>query len=317
MRERATAEVIVVLAAVLLACGPPDAQYRHTGAAPAARVLTWDGHTVREGNLRIEAAYTGTSIDTNNSPDLHDTALHIPERTVDAVATIGVSDQVELGARGSFAAYSWMTESARGTMSIPGRPNMLGIGPEFRWSIPVSDSGTFRVGLALNALHYNLPVARWRRVDCAPDPLNPLNPAPCPCPAGKVCEEAPTENGERTYELVAEGTESFFVLNAAVYPSVSIGPEGKYGHLFFGGSVHDTFKNDGFTDEIRTEEGSTLESSDLLLFVGAGYGIAFAGVRASGMFYIPTTRNEDEVAFGPGFFVSLGGAVPIWGPDAQ
>lgn len=309
MRERrATAEVVITLSVALLACGAPQSKYRHSGETPAPRALTWDGHAVGEGKIRVEGAYTRSSLDRNDDPALEDTAIHIPEHTVDAVATIGLSSQVELGARVSYAAYSWTQPTAEGTMSIPGHPAVWGVGPEVRWAIPIDDGGHFKVGLALNALHYTLPVARWTQADCS-------DPATCTCPPGEVCETSPSDQGLTIYQLSAEGSESEFVYNAAVYPSVSFGPEGKFGHLFFGASAHEAFKNRGFTNELSDTEGSTLEKDDTILLAGAGYGIEFQGLLASGMLYVPL--GDNSVDYGPGYFVTLGGALPVWDPAEQ
>lgn len=287
-RERFPIETAAVLGLALLACVPPQSRFRHSGVVPETRALGWDGQTVKAGSLRVEGELHQTDIGYNSAPVYHDTALHEATTSLDGVATLALVDHLELGGRVSYAAYAWTDPTANGTMPVPGNPSLWGYGPEVRWAIPLDSGQRVHLGLAGNALSYSLPVARWTLDStCAPP---------------QTCFDG--------YKLDSTTNETMWVYNLALYPSVRFGPDGAYGHLFGGLSGHDSFKNDGFTDQVGSDQGKPQKDA-FVLFGGAGYGIDFHGVRTSAMLYVPL-NGDQAIRQGPGFFVTLGGAVSLW-----
>ncbi len=275
----------------MLACGTPRSKFRHTGEPPAPRPLAWDGDTVDRGELRLEGSVSHDDHQQNLTPELHDTALRVPTTTFDAVIALGLTRGLELGVRGSYAGYDMAETTARGTMPIPGEPGVWGFGPEARGVIDVSER--FSIGFGGNALFYRAPVARWV---LSPD-----------------CTTAP-EGCVSGYRLSARDTEGFLLGSGAVYPSFHVDEQRRYGHVFAGWSVHPSFANDGFTDAVTDSTGSTLETDGYQSYLGVGYGVRWEALMASGMFFAPVTRDED-IRQGPGFFVTLGGAVRVFDSD--
>src|SRR5882672_8970786 len=83
---------LVVVIAALLACAP-HTTYRHSAAVPAARPLAWDGRTVKKDSVRAEGAITVTSIAFDAAPQVHDTALHVPSKTLDGSLTYAFTNR--------------------------------------------------------------------------------------------------------------------------------------------------------------------------------------------------------------------------------
>lgn len=282
-----------MVALALLACGTPRSKFRHTGEPPAPRPLAWDGDSVDRGELRLEGALSHDDHQQNLAPELHDTALRVPTTTLDAVATLGLTRGLELGLRGSYASYDMAETTAVGTMPIPGEPAVWGLGPEARGVLDLSDR--ISLGFGGNALFYRAPVARWA-----------LSPECSTSPDGCV-------DG---YRLAARDTEGFLLWSGAIVPSFHLDPERTLGHVFVSYSMHPTFQNDGFTDEVSESTGSTLETDGLQSYFGIGYGVRWQALVASGAFFTPIGR-DDDIRQGPGFFVTLGGALRVFGDDAK
>src|SRR5215467_9079940 len=120
----------------LCGCEPPITPYRYTAVIPAAHAMSWDGRTVKDGHLRIEGTITGDSIRRNYTPVLHDTAVHVPDQTLEGAASLAIAPGVEIGGRYAYAAYAWTEVSAEGTLPLPSHPSVWGIGPEARFMIP-------------------------------------------------------------------------------------------------------------------------------------------------------------------------------------
>ncbi len=159
---------LLVALCLAVACAP-QTKYRNTAVVPAARPLAWDGRTAGEvsfrieGSLSLEGGRSHTDAIQGSVPDVDSTAVRVPEASLDGLLGIGLGEHVELGLRGSYAAYSWTRATARGTMPIPSRSAVWGMGPEARFALPVGDFVT--LGGAMNFLYYRMPIARYERVD--------------------------------------------------------------------------------------------------------------------------------------------------------
>ena len=284
-----------VLAAVALPACTPDTPYRYTALSPAARPLAWDGHTAKDGSLRVEGSLSFDRLFRNGFPQLHDTALHVPDETLEGVVTLAVAPAVEIGARYAWASYSWSEESATGTPPLPGHPSVTGFGPELRIAPAIGPKKRIRLGFAGNLMNYTIPYAEWQRTTCN-------------CPGNFV--DSSTVLGGTAYSLADHGTESHFALNIGVYPSVNLNDDGTAGHVFAGFSAHTGFKNDGFTD--TNQSGSTLEDAGLVFFLTAGYGVEIDPLRLSAMLAYPFTDSSSPVDYAIAGFVSVGVDIELW-----
>jgi hypothetical protein len=150
--------------ATLLAVGcTPTSQYRYTGMVPAARPLPFDGRTAEKGTVRVEGTLTTQIVQENEVPALHDSALHVPEVTVDGAAAYAANDHVELGLRFSYASYASTQPTAAGTVPLPDRPSLIGAGPEMRSTITLDPEDKWAIGIAWNLMRYAMPTAAWEK----------------------------------------------------------------------------------------------------------------------------------------------------------
>lgn len=295
MRFPSRRSVSAVLLGVFACSCVPDTKYRRSALVPPIHALAWDGRTTDRGHLRVEAAYTHTNVWTNPVPLVGDSALFVPQSLLEGVAAIGLTRGFELGARYAFAAYEWSQPSAFGTAPLPGNPTLSGFGPEARGTIRIGDDGAFGIGIAGNYLFYGIPTSEWVRDNtCTPSP---------------TCIYGWTGYGT-TYRLVSTDVKTKAVVNIGIYPSYEFGG-GKYGHVFGGVSLHDSFKNDGFSDN---PSGQAAEGAGLVPVLGAGYGIHIDYFRASAMLdYALTSMNSPVYYDSLSFFVALGVDLPLWG----
>jgi hypothetical protein len=284
------------LALALTAC-TPQTQYRYTGIVPAARALAWDGRTAKDGSLRLDATMSSTSVHRNLDPGLHDTALHVPNTTLEGSAVVAAAPGIELGARYAYSAYDWSEPSAVGTMALPSKPSVWGVGPEVRATLMLDKRKKWALGVAGNLMRYETPYAAWE-----------LQTQPCSLSTA-TCAFDPFAGGAY-YALKYEKSESHVTMNMAVYPSYAIGDAGDLGHVFGGFAVHSTFKNDGFTDVNQT--GSTLQDAGLIYIVGVGYAIAFDPMHVSAMLTLPLTTSSSSINYGPSGFVTVGVDLSLW-----
>jgi hypothetical protein len=272
------------LASLLLAACAPQTQYRNTGLVPAAHALPWDGRTVAAGSLRVEGTAVLSNVNENLSPQVGDTALYVPNLSVEGAATYAVSNGVELGLRGAFAQYSWSSPTAVGTPPLVGNPTVSGVGPEIRMMIPLDTASRWTLGLAGNIMNYQIPYAEWQ----------------AGCTTGATCSGG--------YSLAEQKTSGHVTLNFAIYPSYSFGPE--LGHVFTGLSVHSGFKNDGFTD---TPSNDQIEDAGLIFVWAAGYGLDYRGFLVSMIAELPITPRGTPISYTPGGSFTVGAAFDLAG----
>lgn len=281
---------------LVLGCTPPATPYRYSAVIPAAHALSWDGRTVNDGHLRLEGTITVNTVEQNVAPQLHDTAVRVPDETLEGAAAIAIVPGLELGARYTYASYAWTEDSAAGTLPLPSHPSVWGIGPELRFTIPLDRHRRFALGFAGNALDYTIPYAQWTKETCT---------------VGPTCLVVPTPaGGTATYGLTDERTESHWTLSFGVYPSVALGDDEEYGHVFAGFSAHTGFKNDGFTD--TASNGSTVEDAGLIWMLGGGYGITLEPVKLSAMVSLPFTSQSSPVNYGVTGFFTAGFDLELW-----
>jgi hypothetical protein len=285
----------------------PATDYRYTGLVPAARALAWDGRTSPDGSLRIDGTMSSTSVHRNLDPQAHDTALHVPNTTFEGSAHLAATPEVELGARYAYAAYDWSEASAQGTMPLPSKPSVWGVGPEIRATIPLDRRKQWAIGLAGNLMRYETPYAEWQL----------LKSGTCNPNADVKCAFDPFafSRAGAYYTLNAERSESHVTMNIAVYPSLALGRDGDYGHLFGGFAVHSTFKNDGFTD--TQSSGSTIQDAGLIYIAGIGYGVAFDPMHVAAMLTLPLTTSSSSINYGPSGFVTVGVDLSLWESKAE
>lgn len=286
-----------VAAALTLAASActPTTQYRYSALIPAAHPLSWDGRTAKDGTLRLEGTLTAATLVRNMNPQIGDTAVHVPNATLEGAAFLAVVPGVELGVRYSYAAYAWSDESAQGTLPLPSQPSVSGIGPEARFMIPFDRRREWTLGIAGNFMRYTIPYAEWE--------LSTM----C-TPGTTTCVADPTSGA--TYHIFDERSEAHYTFNIAAYPSVALGRTGEFGHVFGGLSAHTGFKNQGFTNMVSN--GSTIEDAGLIFSVGAGYGIKVDLLRLSGMVTLPLTSGDSPVNYGLGGFFTAGVDLELW-----
>ena len=188
------------------------AESGYTAMTPAPRALPWDGRGNHAGTLHFEgsAASSGISVASiPKAPELHTTALHVAALSMDGAILIEPVQGVQVGFRGSYTSYDWTRETAFGTMPMPNKPSLFGLGPEVRIWLPFDRDERFALGIAGNVLHYDIPFAEWTRADCVNTP---------------DCAGTPTfSSGGASYVLTHQSSEPRFVWNLGLYPSFGLG----------------------------------------------------------------------------------------------
>jgi hypothetical protein len=274
-----------------LLCGcAPETQYRYTASVPAVRPIAWDGRTPKAGSLGVEGALTHTAITPNLFPQIHDTAVWVPEWTGEAAAFIAVSSRVQLGVSGEYAAYEWSRPNAEGTMPVPGAPGSWGLGPELRAAFPLDPERHWAIGVAGNFMSYSVPYAEWTLT------------GPTSTTGTPAC--VPSATCVNDYKLFDTRTGSHWVYNLGVYPSYAIGDHGQYGNIVAMVGATSGFKNDGFTNQ--PTNGSTVDSVGPIFILGAGYGYRYDVMHASAFVYRPITDSGSPVDYAFGFQFALG-----------
>jgi hypothetical protein len=274
---------------VLSGCAP-ETQYRYTASVPAVRPIAWDGRTPKAMTLGFEGSLTHSDINPKLFPQIHDTAVWVPEWTAEAAAFIAVSSKVQLGLRGAYASYDWARATATGTMPVPGAPGSWGLGPELRLAFPIDKEKHWAIGIAGNYLSYQVPYAEWTLT------------GPNSTSGGATCVPSPTCVND--YSLHDTQTESHWVYNLGVYPSYAIGDRGQYGNVVALVGATNGFKNDGFTNQ--PTNGSTVDSVGPIFIFGAGYGFHYDVMHATVLVYKPVTTIGDPVDYNWGFQLALG-----------
>ena len=116
-------ELVRFAAAICLLFGcDPTTPYRYTALTPAARPIPWDGHAAKGGTVRIEGSLSKGTVFQKVLPQLHDTALNVPEMTAEGSISIAPIRGFEMGIRGAYSAYSWSQPSIDGTEPLPSHP---------------------------------------------------------------------------------------------------------------------------------------------------------------------------------------------------
>ena len=149
--SRSRKSIIVAFATfgalALFGCNP-ETPYRYTALTPAARPIPWDGRAAKAGQLRIEGALSKDTVYQKALPQLHDTALNVPELTAEGSISIAPIKGFEMGIRGAYSAYAWSQASIDGTEPLPSHPAVWGVGPEFKGTINIDKKRRFAIGLA-------------------------------------------------------------------------------------------------------------------------------------------------------------------------
>jgi hypothetical protein len=233
---------------------------------------------------------THTDIATNLFPQIHDTALWVPEWTGEAAILIDVSSRVQLGLRGAYAAYDWARATAVGTMPVPGAPGSWGLGPELRAAFPIDRERHWAIGIAGNFMSYQVPYAEWTLTG-----PNSTTGTPACVPSATCVND---------YTLYDTRSESHWVYNLGVYPSYAIGENGQYGNVVALLGATSGFKNDGFTNQ--PTNGSTVDGVGPIFLLGLGYGFHYDVMHATVLLYRPVTDSGAPVVYGFGGQLALG-----------
>ncbi len=290
---------LFVVAGLFGAGCTPSSQYRYTGMVPAARPIPFDGRTAEKGTVVLEGSMTTQSVERNVAPVLHDSALHVPELTVDGSAAYAVSDHIELGVRLSYARYGWTEETAAGTPPLPDKPSMLGAGPEMRAKISLDQGDLWTLGIAWNLMRWSMPIAEWQKTgSCAPGPSCYVDPL--------TATVSPTY-----YQYASSTTQEAWLLSLSVLLSRAFGEHGEYGHVFGGFAFHQTFGNDGFTDS--TSSNGQVQTKGYAPIVTAGYGIRLRPMRIGASLFLPMGGDSTSIMWGFGGQLTLG--VELGGPS--
>jgi hypothetical protein len=298
MRRVVGGWLLVVALGALVGCSPTT-QYRYSAFVPAVRPVPWDGRTPRTGAVTLDGSLSGAQVQQNYFPQIHDTAVLVPSFTLDGAALVAVSDKVQLGVRGAWAAYEWAQPSAAGTMPVPNAPGSWGVGPEIRAAFPLDPQKHFALGLVLNVMNYQVPYAEWT-----------LSGATTPSPTVS-CDSSTFPIA--CYSLNATRSESHLVYSLGVHPSYAIGENGRYGNAFVLFTATSGFKNDGFTNQATN--GSTVDSIGPIFVLGVGYGIRYEMLHATALGYRPVTDLGSPVNYGFGFQLALGVDFDVFAKD--
>lgn len=301
MRCLAVAASIFALVS-LSGCVAPTTTYRYSAYAPSVRPIPFDGRTAPAGTLHFEGTATNTTVEENQTPQIHDTALMIPQWTAEGAVLLAVSSHVELGVRAAYADYAWATPSALGTMPVPNAPASIGWGPEVRLSFPLDEQKRLALGIAGNFMNYQVPYAEWTLENAS---AAGAGSPPCATTAA-YCDG---------YSLTDTKTEGHTVYSIGIYPSYAFGPGGQYGHVFGLFDVTNGFSNDGFTNQ--PSNGSTVNSVGPIWIAGGGYGIGYEWLQASALVYLPMTDHSSPVDYGPGLMFTLAVNAPLWSPHSD
>lgn len=273
-------------------CAPPPTQYRHSAFIPGPRAPAWDGRSPVEGTLHLEGTFAGNTVKRNVAPVEGDSAFRVPNITAEGAAFYALGDGVEVGLRVSYASYYWTEPSAEGTPPIQDQSSLWGLGPEVRVQVPFDKSKRFSLGIVANLIRYQIPWGKWEKRS-ANDP--------CPCFVDKTFWSG---GGGTTYRLKEEGSEGQYLFSAGLYPSLHLGDQGEYGHVFLAVSATMGFRNDGFTN--KAGQGSTLKQTGIIPIVGAGYAYTFDPIKIAAMLMMPLSVGETYVNYGPAGLLTLG-----------
>ncbi len=285
---------LLVGGALACAACTPDVPYRYTGVTPAPRPIAWAGRGTGAGDIHATGSLATGAIVTNYSPQIHDTALYVPRTSAEAAVTYEAVRGLEIGVRANLALRRWSDATAIGTPPMPGNAATWGVGPEIRVWFPLDDRKRFGIGLAGNLQIQQVPWVRFARQPCVPAP--------------DKCFSDSTPDGRVTYALDETGTDTDFVFNAGIYPSVNLHPSGRYGRIFLYAGVAEGFSNDGFATQSRS--GSTI-STDIVPMVGLGYGFDYEALHVSLMTFAPLRTSP--VGYLPGAVLTLGMNLPTRG----
>jgi hypothetical protein len=289
MRRASWIFLVPAALAALVGCAPTT-QYRYSANVPAVRPIPWDGRTPSSGSLSVEGSLTHAGILENLVPQVHDTAVLVPEWTAEGSAFVAVSSRFQLGVRAAYSAPEWALPSAVGTMPVPNAPGSWGLGPEMRASFPLDPERRFALGVAGNVLSYQVPYAEWRLTG----PQSTSGQAAC----------VPSPTCVSGYSLYDTRSESHLVYSLGIYPSYALGNRGQYGDVVGLVGATNGFKNDGFTNQ--PTNGSTVDTVGPVVQIGAGYGIHYDGMRAMGLVYWPMTDSHSPVHYGPSAQLAFG-----------
>lgn len=288
----------LALATSALAGCAPDTPYRYTAMTPAPRAIPWDGRGNHAGTLHFEgsAASSGISVASiPKAPEIHTTALHVAALSMDGAILIEPVQGVQVGFRGSYTSYDWTRETAFGTMPMPNKPSLFGLGPEVRIWLPFDRDERFALGIAGNVLHYDIPFAEWTRADCVNTP---------------DCAGTPTfSSGGASYVLTHQSSEPRFVWNLGLYPSFGLGAHARYGNIVAMLAATQGFQNDGFTD---TPSVDGKLSTYVVPILGAGYGFRYAWAKIAAGVQWPVSSADSPVQYGPSGWLTLGVDAPLW-----
>lgn len=294
---------------VLMGCNPTTT-YRYTALTPSARPIPWDGRAALGGKLRVEGSLSKGTVYQKPFPQIHDTALNVPEMTAEGSISIAPIRSFEIGIRGSYAAYSWSQPSTDGTEPLPSHPAVWGVGPEVKGTIAIDKRRRFAIGIAGNVMRYQVPYAEWSLSGpgASNGDLTPCTPSP-------TCTVDPLTLDNAHYRLFAEKSESHITASLGVYPSFDFTGTGEYGHIFGVLAGHTGFENDGFTNTVSN--GSTVSGFLFVPIVGLGYGIDVAPVHGSVMLYQPITNFDSPVYYGPAIMGTIGFDLPLWDSETN
>ena len=304
--QRKTFELVRFAAAIWFLFGcDPTTTYRYTALTPAARPIPWDGRAAKGGNIRVEGTLSKNTVFQKALPQLHDTALNVPEMTAEGSISIAPIRGFEMGIRGAYSAYAWSQPSIDGTEPLPSHPALWGIGPEFKGTVTFDKKRKWGLGFAGNIMRYEVPYAEWSL--SGPGATNGDT---TPCAPSATCTVDPLTLDNAHYKLFAEKSESHITVSFGLYPSFDFTGDGEYGHVFGILGGHSGFENDGFTN--TPQNGSTLSAYLFIPIVGAGYGIGAGPVHGSAMIYEPITTYDSKVYYGPGAMLTLGVDLELW-----
>ena len=132
------------------------------------------------------------------------------------------------------------------------------------------------MGFAVNAIYYQIPIARYERV------------------AGH-------------YDLVEESSQSTAAFSGAFVVAIDVDRAHRYGHFVGALSFAETFENDGFSNDAAGT--SKVTEDGVIPFVGGGYAVDFDPMRASLLGFVPL--RQAEIHYGPSFLLTLGA---VFGP---
>lgn len=162
MKKAITALCLLPLLTLTFFCCIPTTPYRREALVPGEQPPPYRGEPVGKKHVEIQVQIAGSEI-IEETPELHDPALWIPEYHINASVLVGTTDFLDLGLLFTYAHGSFARPSRTGTPPMPKEgKDLFAIGPQIGLAGKFLDGKLF--GGAYTSLQYvRIPWSEWER----------------------------------------------------------------------------------------------------------------------------------------------------------